>query len=145
MIISEKYNVFGGPRPASLKDVELQGVKRIINLEAGVYEALTVYTNSRPQVMFQFPCEYGMREYNMPLSSVTAPDKDYVRKIIQLCADGMPTFIHCAQGRDRTGFVGAAIKMQLESWTYGNALAWWKDIRHPWYFIWDDALKEWSS
>lgn len=144
MIISEKYNVWGGPRPASLEDLKNQGIKRLINLETGFYQAVTVYENSRPQVMYQFPCEFGMAEYNMPMSSIQAPDRIYIGKIVALCADGMPTFIHCAQGRDRTGFAGAVIKMKLDRVTFDQALAWWREIRHPWYFIWDDELRFWS-
>lgn len=144
MIISEHYKVWGGPRPANLADLRAEGIKRIISLEAGVYQALKVYENERDSVMFQFPCEFGMAEYNMPMSAIQAPDKDYVDKILKLVADGMPTFIHCEHGQDRTGFVGAVIKMRYEGWTYKQALEWWSAFRHWQYFVWDKELEKWG-
>lgn len=142
--ISEPFNVWGGPRPQSLASLKALGITRIISLESGVYQTLKVYTEPTSD-MFQFPCEYGMKEYNMPCSDFTAPDRRYVEKILRMCYDREETYIHCLSGRDRTGFVGAVLKMRLEDWTYEQALAWWKDLRHPWYFYWESELKKWTK
>lgn len=145
MIISERYKVWGGPRPSSLQDLAGQGIKRIINLQSGVYDVIRVYSETYYEETMQFPNELGMVEYHLPCSDITAPRAIYVKKVLSLVADGTPTYIHCLSGRDRTGFMAAAIKMRYVGLSYEQAVSWWRGVRHPWYFYWEHALREFST
>ncbi len=143
MIISSRNNVWGGPKPTSLKDLKDKGIKRIINLESGVYDLIRVYDETYYKDHMQFPADFGMSEYLMPCSDIKAPAALAVGKILELVFDKVPTYIHCLSGRDRTGFVGAVIKMRIDGMSFDDAVKWWREVRHPWYFYWEPALKEW--
>lgn len=144
MTISLAHNVFGGPRPKLLAELRDHGIKRIINLESGVYDTLRVYTETYYEDSLQFPPDFGMVEYMMPCSDITPPPEKIVSKILELVQDKTPTYIHCYSGVDRTGFVAAAIRMRLLRWSYDDALKAWREIRHPWYFYWERALRKWA-
>lgn len=145
MIIVDAMNsVYAGPRPTDLEALKKFGIKRIINLQSGVYDTLRVYTETYYEDTLQFPPDFGMIEYHMPMSDVLPPKQIFVKRILELCRDGTPTFIHCLSGVDRTGFVVAVIRMQTLKWKYEDARYAWGLVRHPWYFWWEHALREWS-
>lgn len=141
-MISDEFKIFAGPRPAELAALKREGIERIINLESGVYDVLRVYEGIEVE---QFPPDFGMMEYIMPCSDITPPPEKYVEKILELARDRIPTYIHCYSGVDRTGFVVAVIRMRLMGWSYEEALQAWRNVRHPWYFYWERALKKWST
>lgn len=144
IIVSFERSIYAGPRPTDLAELKKFGIKRIINLQSGVYDTIRVYTETYYDDHLQFPPDFGMVEYHMPMSDILPPSQIYVKKILELCGDGVPTFIHCLSGVDRTGFVVAAIRMQILKWEYEDARYAWSLVRHPWYFWWESALKEWS-
>jgi protein tyrosine phosphatase (PTP) superfamily phosphohydrolase (DUF442 family) len=52
----------------------------------------------------------------------TAPHLAAFLKVVQDPAN-WPVFIHCAQGRDRTGYNAAAYRIVVQGWTAADALA----------------------
>lgn len=139
IVVDEINNLYRGPRPTDLR--ALKNIKRIINLESGVYTLL----HPDGPVEQQFPCEFGMEEYNMPCSDVSPPEDWVVKKVIALMCDAKPTYLHCLSGVDRTGFVCAAYRMQVQHWSYDAAVKEWIALgRHPWYFWWGQKLKRWA-
>lgn len=132
-----------GPRPNDLHDVSVLGVKRIISLESGIYDLC----HEGNFLIRQFPCEFGMKQYDLKSSDFLPPRDWAVRKFLFLMQDvPMPTFIHCLSGVDRTGFLCAVYRMQVQGYPYAWALAEWKRLgRHPWYFWWEPALKKWEK
>lgn len=141
ILVDEVNDLYRGPRPKDLG--ELKGIKRIINLESGVYSTL----HPDGKIMRQFPADYGMTEFNLPCSDITPPEDWVVEKVITLvCHYIEPTYIHCLSGVDRTGYVCAAYRMRVQGWSYGAAVAEWTALgRHPWYFWWGQRLKRWSK
>ncbi len=136
--VDEENNVWRGPRPNNLADLVRAGIKRVIDLESGVYE----YFHENDPLIHQFPVDFGLQYYHMPCSDVTPPEDWVVEKVLKLTADTMPTYIHCLSGVDRTGFVCAAYRMQVNKWTYQAAVAEWKALgRHSWFFYWEYKLK----
>jgi tyrosine-protein phosphatase SIW14 len=60
----------------------------------------------------------GMRSVEIPLGMFNNGDKNKVDKVVAIMADpaNRPVFVHCRQGRDRTGIVVAAYRMKIERW-----------------------------
>jgi protein tyrosine/serine phosphatase len=59
------------------------------------------------------------------------PKDAQVARFLKIMQDpaNAPVFIHCAQGRDRTGFNAAAYRMVLQGWSAEDALAEMKAFR----------------
>jgi protein tyrosine/serine phosphatase len=56
--------------------------------------------------------------------------KEKVEKVVALMADpaNQPVFVHCRQGRDRTGIVVAAYRMKEQRWPLAHAEAEMQDF-----------------
>ncbi len=133
-------NCFRGPRPTDLKELRLDYlIDTIIDLESGVYDLIQ-------GVSPQFPPDFGMAYYHLPCSDILPPTGAYVAKALDLMADvDRHVYIHCLSGVDRTGFMCAAYRMRIQGWSYADALAEWKKFgRHPWYFYWENSLKQYQ-
>lgn len=141
MIAHVDRNCFRGPRPGDLKALRFDfNIDTIIDLESGIYDLVN-------GVSPQFPSDFGMAHYHMPCSDFLPPSDAYVAKSLDLMSDvNRKTYIHCLSGVDRTGFVCAVYRMKVQGWSYGDALhEWIARGRHPWYFIWDRALKKYEA
>lgn len=139
-MIQVDTNLWRGPRPTDLQPLQDQVFVRIISLESGVYDLFHA-----DRVEQQFPCEYGMAQYDLKCSDISPPSDWVVLKFLALMKFGLKTFLHCLSGVDRTGFLCAVYRMRVQGWTYEAALAEWKKLgRHPWYFFWEPALKRWA-
>lgn len=64
----------------------------------------------------------GMRYVNVPLHSMKAPRTDQLARVIELLGSGEKVFVHCKQGKDRTGTVIAVYRMERSGWTNAQAL-----------------------
>lgn len=143
ILVDAKNSLYRGPRPNDLMDLQQAGIRRIISLESGIYDLF----HDGNFLLRQFPCEFSMNEYNMKSSDFTPPKDWVVKKFLFLVTERpAPTFVHCLSGVDRTGFLCAVYRMQVQGYPYEWALAEWKKLgRHPWYFFWEPALKKWAK
>jgi len=66
----------------------------------------------------------GMRFLSIPWSGRHLPTEGQMVSFLQFIQGhpGLKIFVHCAQGRDRTGVMVAAYRMTLESWTPAKAV-----------------------
>jgi tyrosine-protein phosphatase SIW14 len=66
----------------------------------------------------------GMRYVNFPMQGVVAPHADVVARVLAILNDKAqgPVFVHCKQGRDRTGGVIACYRISHDGWENGKAL-----------------------
>ena len=71
-----------------------------------------------------------LKYLRIPSRAYHAKDADLTRflKLMQDPANA-PVFIHCAQGRDRTGYNAAAYRMVLQGWKAEDAIAEMKRFR----------------
>ena len=116
-------NLYRGPRPDDLAILQKLGIKRIINLESGLYDHWCPDTYTREE---QHPIDFGMELIHIPMNDFTAPVKDDVAKAIAYmtyATPQVPTYIHCLAGKDRTGYVCAAYRMKVQHWPYDKAEA----------------------
>jgi protein tyrosine/serine phosphatase len=141
-MIQVSENLWRGPRPSDLGDLQKRGIKRIVSLESGIYDLF----HDGNLLCRQFPCEFQMAQYDLRSSDFAAPEDWAVYKFLSLMESPIPTFVHCLSGVDRTGFMCAVYRMRFQGWKYEDALAEWKKLgRHPWYFWWESALKKWRT
>jgi rhodanese/phosphatase family protein len=135
-------SLWRGPRPTNLNELVGLGIKRIISLESGIYD---VFHPGEP-LERQFPCEFGMDQYDLKSSDFRPPERWAVKKFLNLTTvNPKPTFVHCLSGVDRTGFMCAVYRMVVQRWAFERALSEWKALgRHPWYFWWGRELKTWA-
>jgi tyrosine-protein phosphatase SIW14 len=64
----------------------------------------------------------GMRYVNVPMNGILAPEGEDISKVLALLDSGKPTFVHCKQGKDRTGTVIACYRMLHDHWQNKKAL-----------------------
>ena len=65
----------------------------------------------------------GMHYVNFAMNGWDTPTTDQMAKLLPLLEGEGPVFVHCKQGRDRTGSVIAAYRIARERWTNDKAMA----------------------
>jgi protein tyrosine phosphatase (PTP) superfamily phosphohydrolase (DUF442 family) len=76
----------------------------------------------------------GMHYVNVPMTGWTAPTIDQIDQVRAVMDTGGVVFVHCKQGRDRTGTVTAIYRMEREGWANDKALAEARNMGLRWYF-----------
>jgi uncharacterized protein (TIGR01244 family) len=74
----------------------------------------------------------GMRYVNLPLKGIVAPSDDQIGKILTILNGPDPVFVHCRQGKDRTGVVIACYRIAHDRWDWRRALDEAKAIGMHW-------------
>jgi protein tyrosine/serine phosphatase len=105
-------DIFRGSQPAKSGYATLKkmGIRTVINLRTSMSEKKNVEAA-------------GMRSIEIPLSTFNNGDREKVDRVVALLSDpaNRPVFVHCRQGRDRTGIVVAAYRMKVQGWTLAAA------------------------
>jgi protein tyrosine/serine phosphatase len=109
-------NVFRGaqPTPAGFQNLAKLGVKTIIDLRRPDEHA------GEKQVVEGL----GMRYISVPMRGMAAPTKDQMKEVFAVLHDSRawPVFVHCRQGKDRTGTVVACYRIEHQGWQNRRAL-----------------------
>jgi protein tyrosine/serine phosphatase len=107
-------DVFRGSQPANngYDTLKKMGIRTVVNLRTSMSEKKQVEAA-------------GMRSIEIPLSTFNNGDREKVDRVVALLADpaNRPVFVHCRQGRDRTGIVVAAYRMKIQGWPLAAAEA----------------------
>jgi len=74
----------------------------------------------------------GMRYVNVPLKGVVAPSDDQIVRILTILYGSDPVFVHCRQGKDRTGVAIACYRIAHDGWDRQKALDEAKAIGMHW-------------
>lgn len=136
-------NLWRSARPKSVEYIAKANFKRVIDLQSGVYELL-----HDDQYEFQFPCEFGIEEFNFHFSNVMPPPREKVLAAIgRIVRDEKETLVHCLHGRDRTGYLVAAYRMVVCGWGLRSACEEMMDFgfRGFPYFYWIPSLKQYQK
>src|SRR5690349_5097352 len=64
----------------------------------------------------------GMRYVNVPMNGIVAPEEEDVAKVLAVLDSNQPVFVHCKEGKDRTGTVIAVYRMGHDGWQNRAAL-----------------------
>ncbi|MEI8344988.1 MAG: tyrosine-protein phosphatase [Candidatus Omnitrophota bacterium] len=67
----------------------------------------------------------GMTYISVPMDSGQRQPVDKIEGCLRILRDPsrQPVFVHCQQGKDRTGMVIAAYRMQVQNWSFEDALS----------------------
>lgn len=129
-----------GARPSDkgLEQLKGMGVKTIVNFE-----------NSKEAVEHEqaWAKANGIKFVSIPLSVVTPPKVDSIKKFLSLAEDptNRPLYFHCMQGRDRTGTAAFAYRVSHDSWSYERAYSEMKSYHFHTYLAGLRAFLVWYA
>ena len=110
-------NLYRGAQPsdAGLKNLAALGVKTIIDLRHGTDRADTEQREAE---------RLGLRYINVPMEGLTPPTDKQIADLMAIfkTADNGAVFVHCREGKDRTGAVIACYRIAHDHWTNDRAL-----------------------
>ncbi len=100
------------PQPSGYATLKKLGVRTVINLRARHSEKAAVEAA-------------GMRSIEVPIRIPGTLTAEAMRRVVADMADpnNQPVFVHCAQGRDRTGVAVAVYRMEMDRWSNAEAEA----------------------
>ena len=116
--------VYRGADPApgeGYRSLHELGIRTVLNLSHG-----------RDNEQFK---PFGIREIYTPMNFFRDVDESRIRELVGLLSDASlrPIYVHCAQGRDRTGMVIACHRIECgwsnedavaEMWSFGFHFVW---------------------
>jgi tyrosine-protein phosphatase SIW14 len=110
-------NVYRGaqPTPEGLKALADLGVKTIVDLRHG-----KEHSDEEQKAAERL----GMRYINVPMEGLNAPTDQQVANLLAVlnAADQGAVFVHCREGKDRTGAVVAFYRIAHDHWPNDKAL-----------------------
>ncbi len=126
--------VFRGPEPRAedYSTLEMLGVDTILDLEGALWEKLGgEFDDEVNDGRFTVRC--------VRLSAFFPPTKEQLAKCLTVFNRiGSVVYVHCKEGRDRTGFVIAYYRVKMYGWSVDEAIAEMKlkgfHLRY-WYWI----------
>jgi tyrosine-protein phosphatase SIW14 len=109
------------PSRSGFRSLAAAGVTMVINLRTG--------EDGRDDPLLEGT---GLRAVQIPMKP-WRPDRTQVRRFLETVdaerRRGGRVFVHCQQGRDRTGYAVAAYRMAVEGWTAEEAITEMFDFR----------------
>src|SRR5262249_42398382 len=93
----------GQPSQEGFAALAKLGVKTVIDLRRPTEHAV----NDEERMVKAL----GMKYLNFPMEAIVAPDQQHVAKILEIFGTKEPVFVHCKEGKDRTGTVIACYRM----------------------------------
>ena len=75
----------------------------------------------------------GMRYVNVPMNGRVVPRETDIIKILTILDSGDRVFVHCKQGKDRTGTVVACYRIAADGWENRKALSEATSLGMHWY------------
>lgn len=115
-------HLFRGARPKSLQELKDRDIELILDLESGAFESTHDDWYEKTDLIWAA----GIVRSKRSLSDFFAPTRGQIAVIlldIRHAVDfGANVLVHCLHGKDRTGFVIAAHRMQHEGWGYWRAV-----------------------
>lgn len=110
-------NLYRGPLPDKplLDELQQLGVTRLVSL----------CDESDASMSMSLECaRRGLDHCHIPLSPFVRPTEEEIEAFLSLLdqRDGMPTYVHCIHGRDRTGTMLGIFRLS-QGWTLADALS----------------------
>ncbi len=110
-------NLYRGAQPTvdGLRNLANLGVKTIIDLRHG---------RERADNEERAAEALGLRYISVPMKGLEAPTTQQIESLLSVlnAADQGPVFVHCREGKDRTGTVIACYRIAHDHWSNDKAL-----------------------
>lgn len=120
-VVEGKLYRGGQPTEAGFRFLQANGVKTVINL---ISESEYWVAQEK-----QWVEEFGMRSVHIPLSALFFTPSDEQINMIQTILNDeaqQPVFMHCAEGKDRTGLNVGIYRFKTQQWPAEEA---WKEMK----------------
>ena len=110
--LSQKIYRGAQPTEDGYKTLKDMGIKTVINLRTTKHERSMVESN-------------GMKSIEIPMNTFSSVNDANIKKAIDIIKDpnNQPVYVHCRQGKDRTGVVMAIYRMEADGWPKKDAIA----------------------
>lgn len=114
------------PTPEGFQDLAKLGVKTVVDLRESGDRSLAEKKAVEAA---------GMHYVNVPMKGMHRPADTDMRKVLDLLEDTStgPVFVHCRQGKDRTGDVIACYRIEHDHWQNKKALDEARSIGLSWF------------
>lgn len=113
-VVNEHVYRGGQPSARGWQSLAALGVKTVVDLRAE-------HAAANPEA--QAVAAAGMRYVHVPLRRTGAPTNEQMRDALAALDSAGPVFVHCREGRDRTGTVIACYRIAHDGWSNAQALA----------------------
>jgi tyrosine-protein phosphatase SIW14 len=117
--------VWRGAQPTAqgFQALELAGVKTIVNLRHD-HDDLPLLAGTRLKYLWLPSRSWSPSEQNIVLFLRALQD-----------SSNWPVYVHCAQGRDRTGVAVASYRMAVQGWTAEEAVREMNAFHNNWWWV----------
>jgi protein tyrosine/serine phosphatase len=111
--VSPGYYRGGELKGRDASDLAALGVTTVIDLRGDDYDPAEA----------QLVADAGMAYVRMPMTTHTAPTKEEIGKFLAIVSNParQPVYVHCVEGRHRTGVMTAVYRMTIDGWTADQA------------------------
>ena len=111
--IDEQYFRGAQPKNHDYEDLAALGIKTVITLT-------NFDTDPKEKVLVE---KAGMKYYQIPMDSHTPPTDSQLAEFLRRVNDpeSYPVYVHCAEGKHRTGVMTAIYRMTKHRWTADQA------------------------
>lgn len=119
--VDNNYYRGGQPDENDYKDFAVLGIKTIVNLRNTDKEE-----NDKQEILAG---RYGIKYINIPMKPSQPPTPDQVSYFLRLFKNqnNLPVYVHCWQGKDRTGIMTALYRVKGYGWNFDQAYSEMKD------------------
>jgi protein tyrosine/serine phosphatase len=110
--------VYRGPRPRYASDVH--GIKTSLDLESGLYE-FTQKALYSEDIMDE---KAGIHLFHIRIGGFARPTRAQLESCLKVLTDKArwPVYVHCREGKDRTGIVCAYYRIKVMHWPVKKAI-----------------------
>lgn len=130
MIFQVDENIWRGPQPTTPDEISIlkeNGIRTIINLRE----------DEETDLIMAMAIKAHFKVYDIEQVAIFPPSKDHCELALSVLSDleNSKVYVHCAQGRDRCGFVIAKYRIS-QGWTKEAAYKEMKQMGLHWVYYW---------
>jgi len=129
---------FGQISPAYFRGAELRGSAAAGLAARGVKMVIDLRSDGDVQsTEAGLVTDAGMKYVRIPMTTRTAPTSEQIAKFLSLVTnpENQPVYVHCVEGRHRTGVMTAIYRMTVDGWTPARAFDEMKDFKFGMDFL----------